>query len=110
MMFRTLLREVEGLPARTRMALNSRIEGNVERQEVAYTRDEMARIVMAARRVVSAAETRISANKEALDCYRAEMEPEDCVRVRLRDREWSHGVWVPETRPWSLTCRDAGRC
>ena len=19
-------------------------------------------------------------------------------------------VWVPETRPWSLTCRDAGRC
>ena len=20
------------------------------------------------------------------------------------------GLWVPETRPWSLTCRDAGRC
>ena len=19
-------------------------------------------------------------------------------------------LWVPETRPWSLTCRDAGRC
>ena len=22
-------------------------------------------------------------------------------------RSW---VWVPKTRPWSLTCRDAGRC
>ena len=22
----------------------------------------------------------------------------------------SGGVWVPETRPWSLTCGDAGRC
>ena len=20
------------------------------------------------------------------------------------------GVWVPETRPWALTCRDGGRC
>ena len=39
---RTLLREAEGLPARTRMALNGRIEENVERQTDAYTRDEMA--------------------------------------------------------------------
>ena len=22
----------------------------------------------------------------------------------------SRTLWVPETRPWSLTCRDAGRC
>ena len=88
---RTLLREVDGLPAGTRMALNGRVEGNVERQEVAYTRDEMARIVMEARRVFRAAEARIGANGEALDCYRAGMEPEDCVRVRFRDREWSHG-------------------
>ena len=22
---------------------------------------------------------------------------------------WSPSLWVPETRPWSLTCRDAGR-
>ena len=91
MMLRTLLREVDGLPARTRMALNGRIEENVERQTDAYTRDEMARIVMAARRVFRAAEARISANREALDRYRAGMEPEDCVRVRFRDREWSHG-------------------
>ena len=21
-----------------------------------------------------------------------------------------HTLWVPETRPWSLTCRDGGRC
>ena len=24
--------------------------------------------------------------------------------------EEPRGLWVPETRPWSLTCRDAGRC
>ena len=23
---------------------------------------------------------------------------------------WLVTLWVPETRPWSLTCRDAGRC
>ena len=73
------------------MALNGRIEQNVGRQMVAYKRDEMARIVMAARRVFRAAETRIGANVEALDRYRAGMEPADCVRVRFRDREWSHG-------------------
>ena len=73
------------------MALNGRIEQNVERQMVAYKRDEMARIVKAARRVFRAAETRIGANVEALDRYRAGMEPADCVRVRFRDREWSHG-------------------
>ena len=88
---RTLLREAEGLPARTRMALNGRIEENVERQTDAYKRDEMARIVIAARRVFRAAEARIGANREALERYRAEMEPADCVRVRFRDREWSHG-------------------
>ena len=22
----------------------------------------------------------------------------------------AQALWVPETRPWSLTCRDAGRC
>ena len=91
MKLRTLLREVEGLPAGTRMALNGRIEGNVERQEVAYTRDEMARIVMAARRVFRAAEARIGANREALERYRAGMEPADCVRVRL---------YRPGMEPW----------
>ena len=91
MRLRTLLREVDGLPAGTRMALNGRIEGNVERQEVAYTRDEMARIVMAARQVFRAAEARIGANREALERYRAGMEPADCVRVRFIDRVWSHG-------------------
>ena len=54
--------------------------------------DEMARIVKAARQVFAAAETRIRANVEALDLYRAGMEPVDCVRVRFSDRrEWSHG-------------------
>ena len=88
---RTLLRDTEGLPGRTRMALHGRIEKNVERQMVAYKRDEMAHIVMAARRVSRAAEARIRANLEALNRYRAGMEPADCVRVRFRDREWSHG-------------------
>ena len=23
---------------------------------------------------------------------------------------WLATLWVPKTRPWSLTCRDAGRC
>ena len=90
-LLRTLLRDAEGLPGRTRMALKGRIEQNVGRQMVAYKRDEMARIVKAARRVFRAAETRIGANVEALDRYRAGMEPADCVRVRFRDREWSHG-------------------
>ena len=28
-----------------------------------------------------------------------------------RKRIWTtRRVWVPETRPWSLMCRDAGRC
>ena len=91
MMLRRLLRDTEGLPGRTRMALNGRIEQNVGRQMVAYKRDEMARIVKAAWRVFRAAETRINASVEALDRYRAGMEPVDCVRVRFRDREWSHG-------------------
>ena len=26
------------------------------------------------------------------------------------DGSWLLHVWVPETRPWSLTCCDAGRC
>ena len=82
---------LKGLPARTRMALNGRIEENVERQTDAYKRDEMARIVIAARRVFRAAEARIGANREALERYRAGMEPADCVRVRFRDRVWSHG-------------------
>ena len=89
--FRMLFRNTEGLPGRTRMALYGRIEQNVGRQMVAYKRDEMARIVKSARRVFRAAETRIGANVEALDRYRAGMEPADCVRVRFRDREWSHG-------------------
>ena len=91
MRLRTLLRDVKGLPARTRMALNGLIEVNDERQMVAYKRDEMARIVRAARRVLRAAEARIDANREALERYRAGMEPADCVRVRFRDRVWSHG-------------------
>ena len=91
MKLRTLLREADGLPARTRMALNGRIEGTIERQTVAYKRGEMARIVRAARGVFRAAEARIGANREALERYRAGMEPADCVRVRFRDRVWSHG-------------------
>ena len=90
-MVRTLLRDAEGLPGRTRMALYGRIKQNVGRQMVAYKRDEMARIVKAARRVFRAAEARIGASVEALDRYRAGMEPVDCVRVRFCDREWSHG-------------------
>ena len=88
---RTLFRYTEGLPGRTRMALYGRIEQNVGRQMVAYKRDEMARIVKAAWRVFRAAEARIGASVEALDRYRAGMEPADCVRVRIRYREWSHG-------------------
>ena len=88
---RTLLRDAEGLPGRTRMALYGRIDQNVGRQMVAYKRDEMARIVRAAWRVFRAAEARIGASVEALDRYRAGVEPADCVRVRFRDREWSHG-------------------
>ena len=88
---RTLLRNTEGLPGRTRMALNGRIEQNAERQMVAYKRDEMKRIVRKAWRVFRAAETRINASVVALDRYRVGMEPADCVRVRFRDREWSHG-------------------
>ena len=116
-MLRTLLRNTEGLPGRTRMALNGRIQGNVERQKDAYKHREMKRIVKAARRVLAAAETRIRANAEALDRYRAGMEPADCVRVRLSDREWSHGEvldhlsrtgrmpdysWVPRKRTGPL--------
>ena len=88
---RILLREVAGLPPGTQMALNGRIEGNVERQEVAYKRDEIASIVRAARRVLRAAETRIAANQEVLERYRAGKEPQDCVRVRFSGREWSYG-------------------
>ena len=74
------------------MALNGLIEVNDDRQDGRLqARDEMASIVRAARRVFRAAETRISANREALDRYRAGMEPADCVRVRFRDRVWSHG-------------------
>ena len=32
-----------------------------------------------------------------------------CKDTNRRD-EAQHTLWVPETRPWSLTCRDAGRC
>ena len=38
--------------------------------------------------------------------------PEGCWRLlprRCRRRK-PRGLWVPETRPWSLTCRDVGRC
>ena len=116
-MVRTLLRNTEGLPARTRMALNGRIMGNVRRQRDAYKPDEKKRIVKAARRMFAAAEARIGANVEALDRYRAGMEPADCVRVRLGDREWSHGEvldhlsrtgrmpdssWVPRKRTGPL--------
>ena len=88
---RRLLREVGGLPAETRMALNSRIQSTGERQEHAYTRGETARIVKAARRVVRAAETRINANRDALELYRTGAESPDGVRMRLGGREWSHG-------------------
>lgn len=91
MMVRMLLRNTEGLPARTRMAMNGRIEQNVGRQMVAYRRDEMARIVKAAWRVFRATEARIGASVLALDRYRAGMESADCVRVGFRDRVWSHG-------------------
>ena len=91
MALRTLLRNTDGLPGRTRLALNGHIELVVGRRMVAYTRDEMARIVKAAWRVFRAAEARIGASVEALGRYRAGMEPADCVRVRFRDRVWSHG-------------------
>ena len=32
----------------------------------------------------------------------------DALDVMWGDRNVA--LWVPETRPWSLTCRDAGRC
>ena len=34
------------------------------------------------------------------------------LRRELLDRTiiWNQRLWVPATRPWSLTCRDAGRC
>ena len=92
MAVRTLLREVKELPAGTRMALNGRGDRIVERQEVAYERGEVARIVRAARRVLSAAETRIDANKATLDRYRAGKEPTDCVRVRFGGGEWTPGA------------------
>ena len=95
-MLRTLLREVDGLPAGTRMALNSRIQGTVERQQHAYTSGETARIVKAARRVFSAAETRIGANRAALERYRAGKEPPNCVRVRFGRRTWSCGEILDE--------------
>ena len=56
---------------------------------------------------------------------RADIPPEQCPRGRRgghlpaglgdtrhpSDRQQGlPPVWVPETRPWSLTCRDAGRC
>ena len=31
-------------------------------------------------------------------------------RRRREARQEPVDLWVPETRPWSLTCRDAGRC
>ena len=30
--------------------------------------------------------------------------------VLERSRSGDGALWVPETRPWSLTCRDVGRC
>ena len=31
--------------------------------------------------------------------------------LRFRsERAWDDALWVPETRPWSLTCRDGSRC
>ena len=91
LILRMLLRNTEGLPGRTRMALHGRIEKHVGRQMVAYKSDEVTRIVKSAWRVFRAAEARIGASVEALDRYRAGMEPTDCVRVRFTDREWSHG-------------------
>ena len=32
------------------------------------------------------------------------------LRPRVHSSRRARSVWVPETRPWSLTCRDAGRC
>ena len=92
---RTLLRDVEGLPARTRMALNGPVSERVGRQMVAYRRGEVARIVTAARRTLRAAETRIGANLRARDLWRAGMEPPDAARVRLKGgKVWSHGEVV----------------
>ena len=48
--------------------------------------------------------------------YRGLWVPETVMLLCLSTRELGEvplvafGVWVPETRPWSLTCRDAGRC
>ena len=32
------------------------------------------------------------------------------ARAPVAERRRPDSLWVPETRPWSLTCRDAGRC
>lgn len=94
-MMQTLLRQVEGLPARTRMALNSPLPRRSRRKTVAYRRGEVARIVSAARRTLRAAETRIGANLRARDLWRAGKEPPDAARVRLKDgKVWSHGEVV----------------
>ena len=94
-MMRTLLRGVEGLPARTRMALNGFLSRRARRQEVAYRRREVARIVSAARRTLRTAETRIAHNLAARDLWRDGSEPPDAARVRLKDcRVWSHGEVV----------------
>ena len=90
-----LLRGVEGLPARTRMALNGPLPKPAERQTVAYRPGEMDRIVSAARRTLRRAETRIGANLQARDRWRGGDEPPDAARVRLKGgKVWSHGEVV----------------
>ena len=92
---RTLLGGVAGLPARTRMAMNGPLPKPAKRKTVAYTRSEVDRIVSAARRTLRAAETRIGANLQARDLWRAGMEPPDAARVRFKGgRVWSHGEVV----------------
>ena len=89
---RSLLGEVNDLPAETRMVLRGTVEKNhMSRTTDAYQSGEVRRIVRAARRVLRAAEARIAANREALDVYLAGLERPDTVRVRLVGEEWSVG-------------------
>ena len=89
----TLLRNAEGLPGATRLALNDRFPDPApdEREMVSYSRNEFGRIWKEARRVFASALARIQANLDILARYRAGEEPADCLRVQLRGEELSLG-------------------
>ena len=90
---RKLLLDAEGLPRDTRRALMRRVGRSPRRKTASYSRNEVARIVWAARRVFREARRRIAANEERLQRYRDGDEPNDCWRLRLRGQEWTPG-WI----------------